>query len=791
VPHGSFNRALLPGVAIFACAFLLFGAFSLADAQSDEATLFTEGYQAYLKGDAEKAIATLTDVLKQFPNGRVTDLALYWLGKSYRKADRTQEALTTFRELKARFPQSFMFGHASRQIAALEKKAPSEQAAPSPEPKAAAKPPVEPPAEPKPEAPPKVADKPESKPPVKPEAPPREAVKPPVEQPPPAAKPEAPPKIAAKPESKPPVKTKPAIKPETAPKVAAKKEMAPDNRRKAIESYERIIRQAPDSPEAAKARARLAELRAGEKPAPVKPGRVPPSKIPARPPLSAPSAGESVFLVVERVAGMEVTDVGSRYVAISGDSVTAPFGVANRGNAEDAFLLISTLPPSYQAVFFHDPDGSGKAKVGEPSVTETPRLGIGQRARFVLRARLPIEMSDGAGQPFEIKVSSKSDPAVSQAAPTTLVASAPALRGTFTLDRAKVKPGDAVSYTLSLSNVGSADARSARVVVSYPGAFSLVQATPSASSVDPQVHTVTWDLARLAPNDRPAVRLDFRVTDDALADQELGVRAVLQSTVGEQTVSVVSAAARVEAVAGVRMTGAEAFRTVFPRETVLLPFTLRNTGNGPDRFVLKSQSDLGGEVTVVEDRNRDGVRQQDELVVETTRLLNPQEEIALLAELAVPSDAPDAKRHSIRVAATSERSRSVTSETGRLVVVARPVVAVATQMTAKEGIPGKVFSYQLVCTNTGTSPARRVLISESLPPELEFVDAQPRPGQIEGQRLAWEIPDLGSGQQEVLTVGVRVKQGIPAGTPLRKSTMVRYRDIKDQVYESSPGREGP
>jgi len=116
---------------------------------------------------------------------------------------------------------------------------------------------------------------------------------------------------------------------------------------------------------------------------------------------------------------------------------------------------------------------------------------------------------------------------------------------------------------------------------------------------------------------------------------------------------------------------------------------------------------------------------------------------------------------------------------------------VATQMAAKEGIPGKVFSYQLVATNTGTSPARRVLVSESLPPELEFVDAQPKPGQIEGQRLAWEIADLGSGQQEVLTVGVRVKKGIAAGTSVRKSTMVRYRDMKDQVYESSPGRDGP
>ena len=127
--HWSCNRAVLLVGFFFVCAFLLFGAFSFADAQPDEATLFTEGYQAYLKGDTDKAIATLTDVLKQFPNGRVNDLALYWLGKSYQKAGRTPEALAAFRELKTRFPQSSMFGHASRQIAALEKKAPSEQAA--------------------------------------------------------------------------------------------------------------------------------------------------------------------------------------------------------------------------------------------------------------------------------------------------------------------------------------------------------------------------------------------------------------------------------------------------------------------------------------------------------------------------------------------------------------------------------------------------------------------------------------------------------------------------------------
>ena len=267
-----------------------------------------------------------------------------------------------------------------------------------------------------------------------------------------------------------------------------------------------------------------------------------------------------------------------------------------------------------------------------------------------------------------------------------------------------------------------------------------------------------------------------------MADQDLVVRAVLQSAQGEPAVSVVSAGARVESVAGVRVAGIDAPRTVFPRETIFIPFTLKNTGNGPDKFSVRAQGDAGA-VSVYEDRNRDGIRQPDEPLVEMTRILNPQEEVSLLASLTVPADEPDARRQAIRVVAASERTRSATAEAARLIVVSRPIVTIATQMASKEGVPGKVFSYQLVCTNTGTSPARRVTISESLPPELEFVDSQPRPGRVDGQRLAWEIADLGSGQKEVLTVGVRVKRGIPAGTAVRKATSVRYTDLRDQVYE--------
>src|SRR5207245_1598478 len=119
--HALTAGATLLALLFFLCAVFLSGTVSTTDAQTDEAALFTEGYQAYLKGDTDKAIAVLTSVLKQYPNGKVNDLALYWLGKSYQKAGRTQGAIAAFRELKAKYPRSSMYGHTLRQLAALEK----------------------------------------------------------------------------------------------------------------------------------------------------------------------------------------------------------------------------------------------------------------------------------------------------------------------------------------------------------------------------------------------------------------------------------------------------------------------------------------------------------------------------------------------------------------------------------------------------------------------------------------------------------------------------------------------
>lgn len=79
-PVSGLVSRLIPFLSVLTVV-LLAGAGPLR-AETDETALFMNGYQAHLQGEDEKAIATLNDVIKKHPKGKMTDLALYWLGKT-------------------------------------------------------------------------------------------------------------------------------------------------------------------------------------------------------------------------------------------------------------------------------------------------------------------------------------------------------------------------------------------------------------------------------------------------------------------------------------------------------------------------------------------------------------------------------------------------------------------------------------------------------------------------------------------------------------------------------------
>ena len=132
----------------------------------------------------------------------MTDLALYWLGKTYVKVGRTQDAIQSFRTLKTKYPKSAMAPLAGEQLARLEKE------------QVAALPPAK---EPRAERPPEGLAPP-TRPATERKVEPEKPAPPPVvakKEPPPAVAPPAP-KPAPVPEKKEPIAKAPSSGPKAA-----------------------------------------------------------------------------------------------------------------------------------------------------------------------------------------------------------------------------------------------------------------------------------------------------------------------------------------------------------------------------------------------------------------------------------------------------------------------------------------------------------------------------------------------------------------------------------------------
>lgn len=96
------------------------------------------------------------------------------------------------------------------------------------------------------------------------------------------------------------------------------------------------------------------------------------------------------------------------------------------------------------------------------------------------------------------------------------------------------------------------------------------------------------------------------------------------------------------------------------------------------------------------------------------------------------------------------------------------VLARADLQVAKSG-PGRVAAgdsaiFTLAYTNAGPSLAHGVVLTDTLPGELDYVSASPTPDSINGTTLAWNLGDLDPGAGGTITVEVRSRAAQPTAT---------------------------
>ncbi|WP_371877548.1 tetratricopeptide repeat protein [Geomonas paludis] len=773
--RASFSK--IPVVLLLIALLLPAPAFSL---DSDDSQIFITGFNAYQKRDYKTAIDNMSGLLKKYPDTPLKDMAIFWLARAHYKVGNNAEAGKYMAQFLHDYPESPLKATVEDELLQLADKYQKGQPITA-APKTAAQPEIDKSAEKaaaekaaaakaaaeSAAAERAAAEKAASEKAVAAKAAADKAAADKAAAEKAAAEKAAAEKAAAEKAAAEKAAAEKAIqKAEVKKSAKAKKPVAEKGksaalRKKAIAAYKNVIDRYPGTPAASNASAKLLQMGI----------EYPAGKRTA----TSAAAGEvtQVFEIeVAQFADVDVELGPAAELLEAGKPFAIPMVIVNRGNGSDSFSLESGFPPEYGFRF-------AAASSPDVAITKTPALAVGEKFRLVGVGTIPRANIDGQKNSYPVKVTSSFAREASQTREIALVTSAPLLRGVVKTDKTRLLPGEKVSYRISLLNIGTAPARGVTFRLNYPPQYEPVGVPSGARQ---EAGALVMDGMRLKSGERQDVNVTFRLKDEALADQELLVRADILNGDLDKKESFVSATSVVQKVSGVTARTGAGKLAVIPGQTVSVPVVVTNTGNVREVFSIKATVPANASYNFYEDVNRDGKRQANEPIINHVGPLSPKEEAYVIFEIETPASAADGGAASASVRFDSENAPDRSAAVHLQLAYSRPVLELSLAARGGKLKPGEVSSLELNCVNRGSNLAKQVTLQSVLPAQLELVAADPSFSRFDNGVYVWRFDELGAGEKRNIKVTYRVKPGIAVGTSVQMKNSLSYQDLLGNRY---------
>ncbi|WP_246399835.1 histone H1-like repetitive region-containing protein [Geomonas silvestris] len=538
---------------------------------------------------------------------------------------------------------------------------------------------------------------------------------------------------------------------------AEKASVSGDLRDKAIAAYKDVIDRYPGTAAASSATAKLHQMGI-EYPTQQRPVNIAPQGEITQ--VYNLEVAQYADVDIQLGPAAETEEAGKRFVI--------PFDIVNAGNGNDSFTLESGFPPEFDFHF-------APAKNPETAIANTPVLGVGAKYRVLAVGSLPRGNIDGQRNVYPIKVISNYSNDTSQSKEIALVSSAPLLRAVVKTDKAKLLPGERIAYRISLLNVGTAAARGVTVRLNYPPQYEPVGELPPGFKQETKASLVL-DGIRLRSGESNDFNVTFQLKDEALAEQELFLRADVINNDLDKKESFVSSTSVVQRVSGVAARTTAEKLVVIPGQVVAIPLIVTNTGNLRELFTIKANVPSSASYSFFDDLNRDGKRQFNEPIINHVGPLSPKEEAYVVMEISTPASAHDGAIAPVSVVFESENVAEKTAGVHLQLTYSRPILELG--MAGKGGRlkPGEVSSLELNCVNRGSNMAKQVTLQSIIPSQLELVAADPAFTKSDNGVYSWRFEELGAGEKRSIKVSYRVKPGIAVGTSMQMKNLLNYQD---------------